>query len=297
MLSKLRWNNSLSDVDIQRRREEIIPDRVLSSINWHNVVVERIDQGTLSASFTVHAGMDSAFLKTHLTSEGRLTLERESQFLGLIYAEALSNRVHSLYEPDINQMWLMMPFFERNQTQLRPDEVVCLLKSLELLKVQKLNNSIINAHHDNIYTLVEIGKLAHDNLSRFNMLDRNSQRQTKDALNFLDLYLPDLQPTLCHGDLSPFNIMRHNSELIIIDWEDVFLGVADYDYLFWLSFFENRRLYQHDPLRFISIDRRIAKALLILIVLLKCEIAWRSGSWSRHTLSFNERILEISKLD
>ncbi len=37
---------------------------------------------------------------------------------------------------------------------------------------------------------------------------------------------------LCHGDLSPANLMTDGKGIVAIDWEDVFWGVPGYDYLY-----------------------------------------------------------------
>jgi hypothetical protein len=297
LLSKLRYNNSLSDDEIRYSREGISPHRLLASINWHNFVVEKVEHGTLSASFIVTAGEYSAFLKTHLTSQDCASLEREALLLGCLYKETLSNYVQILSEPDDGRIWLMMPVFDKNIIPIEPIEVIEMIEGLSLDKIYKSNSSIIENNFDDIRVLINYGKMAYENLSILNMLDQESRVTANDALNLLDLQISSLQLVICHGDLSPPNIMRYKQEPILIDWEDAFLGVADYDYLFWLTFFENRKFYKNSPLKNISIDREIARALLVLIVLIKCELAWRGKSWMRNTLKFNDRIAEISRLD
>ena len=297
MLSKLRFNRPLSDDDLRSHREGFSPERVLASINWQDSVVERVEHGTLSASFVVHGNNQTAFLKTHLTSEGRASLEREARFLTRLYGETLSLEFQYLQEPDADRQWLMMPVFRKNPTPLLPEETVQLLNGLGMQRIRQSCPDIIDAHQDNINTLIEFGKSAHINLSSRNLLDREAQATTLAALHLLDRQIQGLQTTLCHGDLSPVNIMRYNGEPILIDWEDAFLGVTDYDYLFWLTFFENRKLYRENPLQHISIDPKVAKALLVLIVLLKCELAWRNNTWRQNSLSFNARIIEIANLN
>lgn len=297
MLSKLRSFASLSDEDIRSRREVVSPQSVLSALDKQYGVIERLDSGTLSASFVAHVDKNNVFLKTYLAPHGRATLEREARFLGGLYGESLSLEFRQLYEPDSNRLWLMMPVFEKNFRSLQPQEIVQLLRDLDLQGMHASYPDIVDVHKDNINTLIELGKSAHANLSNKNLLTREVQTVTLAALNFLDREISGVQPTLCHGDLSPVNIMRHRTSSVLIDWEDAFLGVKDYDYLFWLTFFENRGLYQANPLQHISIDRHVAKALLVMIVLLKCELAWRRNTWRQNSLGFNGRILEITNLN
>jgi hypothetical protein len=260
-------------------------------------VIESVDSGTLNASFVIQADKNSVFLKTYLAHPGRATLGREARFLGSLYSERLSLELHQLHEPDSNRLWLMMPVFEKNSRSLRPQEIVRLLNDLDLQGLLASNPDIVDVHKDNINALIDLGKSAQANLSSQGMLSREVQTLTLAALKFLDREISGVQPSLCHGDLSPLNIMRYNTSPILIDWEDAFLGVRDYDYLFWLTFFENRGFYRDNPLQHISIDRQVAKALLVMIVLLKCELARRRNNWHHNSLGFNDRILEISGLN
>lgn len=297
MLSKLRSFASLSDEDIRSRREGISPQSLLSAFDKQYGVIERINSGTLSASFVAHANKNNVFLKTYIAPHGRATLEREARFLGALYSDSFSLEFRQLYEPDSNRLWLMMPVFEKNCRALHSREIVHLLNDLDLQSLSESNPGIVDVNKDNINALIDLGKTAHENLSYQGILNREVQTVTLAALNFLDREISGVQPTLCHGDLSPYNIMRYNTVPILIDWEDAFFGVKDYDYLFWLTFFENRGLYRANPLQHISIDRQVAKALLVMIVLLKCELAWRRNNWHQNSLGFNDRILEISNLN
>lgn len=297
MLSKFRSFASLSDEDLQFRRKGVSPQSVLAATGKQYCAIEPVDCGTLNASFVIHGDKSSVFLKTYLAPSGRATLEREARFLGSLYTKNLSPEFRQLHEPVSNRLWLMMPVFEKNFRSLRPQEIVQLLNDLDLQGVHASNPDIVDVRKDNIHALINLGKSAHANLSSQNLLSREVQAVTIAALNLLDREISGVQPTLCHGDLSPLNIMRHNTSPILIDWEDAFLGVKDYDYLFWLTFFENRGLYQANPLQHISIEWHVAKALLVMIVLLKCELARLRNNWHHNSLGFNDRILEISILN
>ena len=297
MLSKLRCFSSISHDEIGSDRGGISPSHILSSINWSDSVVERVDYGTLSAAFIAHANNKALFLKTHLDKEGRATLEKEARFLKGLYGNVFSLDFQYVYEPDSDRHWLIMPVFEKNQRPLDPQETIQLLGGLGLQCLQQTSPEIIDVNKDNIEALVNFGKRAHINLSNQDLLDRRVREITLGALSLLEREIAGIQPALCHGDLSPVNIMRHNGAPILIDWEDAFVGVVDYDYLFWLTFFDNRKLYRLNPLQHISIDKEMAKALLVMIVLLKCELGWLRNDWRGNSLSFNERILEITTLN
>jgi hypothetical protein len=110
--------------------------------------------------------------------------------------------------------------------------------------------------------------------------------------------LPTLSPIICHGDLSPRNIMAsRDGELYAIDWEDALWAVEGYDYLYWLTFFQNRRFY-HSAGAFgvTGLGRDIEIALMISVVLIKGYIAALNGTNATNSLSLSQRIAEISAL-
>lgn len=112
----------------------------------------------------------------------------------------------------------------------------------------------------------------------------------------LNAALPGLARVMCHGDLGPKNIMAADGAFVAIDWEDAFWGVAGYDYLFWLTFFENRpHLHQYKP-GGTPLGARLERAVLALIVALKCELSYRQNTHTGNAITFDARIREVLDL-
>jgi len=79
--------------------------------------------------------------------------------------------------------------------------------------------------------------------------------------------------------------------------EDGFWGIAGYDYLYWLSFFNNRKWLTRAALAHAPLAHADAVALLVVILVLKAWLAVCNGSYRRHSLSPNQRLREAINLE
>lgn len=177
----------------------------------------------------------------------------------------------------LNGSWMMCPWME--PVTLTPQDIWTLVQDYQ----PRLEGLEVG---DNIMQLLNYGFDALDTLDVRN----DTSRALFEIFDELRSALPTMERVVCHGDLGPKNIMAWNGKPVAIDWEDVFMGVAFYDYLFWLTFFENRRyLIRSKP-------SRIEKAILALIVALKCELSYRLGAHRSNAMSFDQRIQEVLDL-
>jgi 5-methylthioribose kinase len=115
-------------------------------------------------------------------------------------------------------------------------------------------------------------------------------------IGLLEDRFADLPAILCHGDFGPKNIMLEGVEPRVIDWEDAFGGIAGYDYLYWLTFMENRPFLQTAAFGRTGLAPEIERAILALVVLLKSYLAVCSGAYLKHAVSPRTRIAEILEL-
>ncbi len=281
------------------------PDLALEIMGWDDANVKRVATGTLSAAFVASRTGESIFLKTHLLPEGGLTLEREATLFNHIYGNKLNVRcfaVRAHIASGVNKfnqagsIWLAMAELEEAKRQITPCEVIYLIKGLNLSRLSQKLSYLIDPK-DSMHELLELASQAFENLVKLKMLNGNSKKIVKNSLQLLSLELKNCKPILCHGDLSPANIMKWQTDFALVDWEDAFMGVEDYDYLYWLTFFENRKYYPNQPLQYVSIDIGLARALLVMVVVLKCQLAWRTKDFHKHSLSFDDRISEVSLLN
>lgn len=82
----------------------------------------------------------------------------------------------------------------------------------------------------------------------------------------------------------------------VIDWEDAFRGIAGCDYLYWLTFMENRPFLQKATFGRTDLSPDGERAILVLVVLLKSYLANVSGDHLKHAVSAQVRIAEILDL-
>ncbi|MGD5712523.1 phosphotransferase, partial [Xanthomonas citri pv. citri] len=120
--------------------------------------------------------------------------------------------------------------------------------------------------------------------------------ETRRLIARLEERFPKLPAALCHGDFGPNNIMLAGTEPLIIDWEDAFGGVDGYDYLYWLTFMENRAFLHTAAFGRAGLSPDIERAILALVVLLKSYLAVCSGAYLKHAVSPQARIAEILQL-
>jgi hypothetical protein len=83
---------------------------------------------------------------------------------------------------------------------------------------------------------------------------------------------------------------------IAIDWEDAFAGVAGYDYLYWLTFMENRPFLREAAFGRTGLAVEVERAILALVVLLKSYLAVLSGAHLSHKVAAEARIAEVLDL-
>ena len=101
---------------------------------------------------------------------------------------------------------------------------------------------------------------------------------------------------LCHGDLSQKNIMQYGSLPVIIDWEDAMIGPQGYDAAYWLTFMAQRKYYRTNSLHIFSIGKEEMKEYMSVIVTLKSALSLLNQSYKAHSLSCEERMLEIFRM-
>jgi 5-methylthioribose kinase len=128
------------------------------------------------------------------------------------------------------------------------------------------------------------------------LLEQATAAETRRLIARLAESFPTLPAALCHGDFGPKNIMLAGNEPRIIDWEDAFDGIAGYDYLYWLTFMENRPFLRTAAFGQTGLSPEIERAILALVVLLKSYLAVCSGAYLSHAVSPQARIVEILEL-
>ncbi|MBU1344805.1 MAG: aminoglycoside phosphotransferase family protein [Proteobacteria bacterium] len=292
MLSKLRYFSNEPDVSVTDLRSGINVSSVLAEIGISDAIVRKVDTGTLSAAFIAEKAGRRRFLKTHLDSHGQETLLKESVILAALYPEELSPQYVEMCSGTDKRNWLVMNALNPPLFDYTFDEVssfaVELTSSLRGFKKVSLIPK-----EDSILTLLVEAWAALDNLSSHKLISSEIHRSVRSHLVLVDNEIGNYAPCICHGDLGPNNLMSDGSRVFAIDWEDAFWGVEGYDFLFWLTFFCNRKYYSTDIFGKTSLGKPLECALVVMILLLKSELSFRDGSYHANSLNFNQRIQEI----
>jgi hypothetical protein len=295
VLSKLRYFSNESNVAVADLRSGIEVFSVLAKIGMSEATVKRVDTGTLSAAFIAEEGGRRRFLKTHLDSHGQETLLKEWAILTVLYPEELSAQCVETCSVVDKRIWLVMNALDPPRVDYTFDEVSSF--TVELTGgLHGFKEVSLIPKEDSILTLVAEAWAALDNLSSHKLISSEIQRSVRLHMARVDVEIGSYAPCVCHGDLGPKNLMSDGRRAFAIDWEDAFLGVEGYDFLFWLTFFCNRKYYSPVIFGKTPLGKPLEHALLVMILLLKSELSFRDGSYRANSLNFNQRIQEIIAL-
>jgi hypothetical protein len=253
-----------------------------------------VNEGMLSTSFVADVRGERRFLKTHLLQSGRPRLAKEIAILTHLYGATLNLASFEVIEPDGSRMWLVMDELAEPPNSVGPEATRNIIASFAgpLQACQRLI-----APDDDFQNLLRAGRMALEGLSQGGLLSHDLQTAVHRRLQMLGSEASRFQPVICHGDLGPRNVMFRGDQPIVVDWEDAFCGMEGYDYLYWLTFFKNRTYYAQPVLGTTPWGRSIEVAVMVLIVILKCELSLRAEAHTRDAMSFEQRIDELIALD
>lgn len=282
-----------TDLNQIRASLDIMP--VLEKMEVRDASVRAIHTGTLNAAFIATRSDVCWFIKTHLNLAGQQSLRKESSLLSYLYQGRLSVQCIDTETENGRRTWLVMNVLNSSGGELSPEDVVQI--TLDLSRHLKGFAGVSTIPKDDtLETLLYEAWLALEHLSRCELLTQDIQGAVGRHLSRLDREIVGYESVLCHGDLGPKNLMSNGLQMFAIDWEDAFWGVEGYDFLFWLTFFKNRKFYSREVLGKTALGCALEQSLLVMIVLLKSELSFRDGSYRSNTLSFNQRLVEILSL-
>lgn len=270
----------------------------LSEIGLSEETVTYIDTGTLNAAFIAEKSGESWFVKTHLDSSGRESLYKECAILEVLYQNELSPQyieTGGSSNRTERRGWLVMKALSPPRVDYSFDRVSEFADDL-VANLQNFKNESLIPKDDSVFTLLSEAWASLDNLSAHALISSEIYRSVRLHLTRLDTELGKCRPCVCHGDLGPKNLMTDGKRVLAIDWEDAFWGVEGYDFLFWLTFFSNRKYYSPDILGKTPLGKPLECSLLVMILLLKCALSFKDGSYRFNSISFDQRINEILAL-
>lgn len=297
VLSKIEFYEFASDrlggqVDCERLQETLAQRFQLSG---RAVVLTPAGGGTLGICFDATLSGEPRFLKTHLPrARARANLAKEAEILRKLYGPAVALDCFDVQLSDgTSRLCLLMPKLMQLSAPMRADEAAALSRQCnEQLRGYQVETpasdwsfaQLLVYAHRAVAVLLDRG-----------LLDQKSTNDVRRLIAHLEDYLDDQPRRLCHGDFGPRNIMTDGVRPLVIDWEDAFSGIEGYDYLYWLTFIENRR-FLHEALGRTGQEPALEHAILALIVVLKSYLSVCSGSFASHRISIQSRVSEILDL-
>ncbi len=293
MLSKLRYFQNEPASELADCRASINLEAVLRRLGAGGV--QGVDGGTLGAGFLVWVNGRRRFLKTHVVPEGRETLDKELAILSCLYGKSIHLERIEIACTDACQLWLLMDELVYSPIDFDINQVLVLVDGYSQ-RLKHCAGTLRISSNDNFPCLLGEGRKALRNLAHRGLLSGSVQEKIRPCFSLLEQQVDCFAPFLCHGDFGPKNLMFDGKTPVVIDWEDAFWGIEGYDYLFWLTFFDNRKYYSQKIFGKTPWGKEIEIAILILIVVLKSELSFRSNRYKENKLTFDERIVEILNL-
>jgi len=294
VLSKIAFFEADDRPNMAADRARLLPElrQYLQSLD-RNAVVMPAPGGTLGACYDVDISGEKRFLKTHLPgASARVNLAKEADILKQLYGDTIVlDRFEIPLADGAARLSLMMPALTPLTGPLNPADAAAMAEACsQRLKDWRPDGLASFEHY-----LASAAK-AVQTLSDRGLLKQSVAAETRRLIALLGDRLPDLPEALCHGDFGPKNIMLLGAARRIIDWEDAFRGIAGYDYLYWLTFMENRPFLQEAAFGRTGLSPDVERAILVLVVLLKSYLAVLSGEHLTHAMSAEDRIAEILDL-
>ncbi|WP_339031815.1 phosphotransferase [Bradyrhizobium symbiodeficiens] len=294
MLSKIAFFEADDRPDVAADRARLLPAlrRHLQSLG-RDVTVAPAPGGTLGACYDADISGEKRFLKTHLPgARARANLAKEADILEQLYGNTIVlERFEIPLADGAARLCLMMPALVPQAAPMPPADAAAMASACsERLKDRQPDGLASFDHY--LASAAE----ALETLSSRGLLDRAGATEVRRLIALLGDGLADLPKALCHGDFGPKNIMLQGGVRRVIDWEDAFRGIAGYDYLYWLTFMENRPFLQEAAFGRTGLSPDVERAILVLVVLLKSYLAVLSDEHLKHAVSAEDRIAEILDL-
>lgn len=288
MLSKYNYFSKLKLGSLISNKREVICATDLchiveSKIGCDVLTIKPIEGNfTLGIVFKIVTKDGSFFLKTHADdAECRSNLIKESNIFRMLYDDIIFCKF-------LKSEWRNFLFMEELcDANSCPEAIV---ESMLAYRRKLCDCDAVSVNYT-FENLLEVGDNSLRHLYDNFLVNKQIYNQCISYLAVLKN--ANFETCICHGDLSNKNIKRKDDILVLIDWEDAFIGPVYYDFLYWLTFFDNKKYLTKENIKKVPYALEIAIALLLLIVVVKCEISFLNNSYLNNKVSFDERLHDI----
>jgi hypothetical protein len=294
VLGKIAFFETHDRADLGADRMRILPALLHHLQSWgHEVGITPEPGGTLGICFDAIVSGEKRFLKTHLAGAAAYaSLAREADILFRLYGKmVVIDRFEFALANGTRRLCLLMAALTPLPSPMQPADADAIARAC--------SEQLTDCQPPHLPTFEHyLASAAHalNILANRGFLSQTSATELQRLISVLEARNPTLPKALCHGDFGPKNIMRDGTELRVIDWEDCFLGVAGYDYLYWLTFMENRPFLQKAAFGRTGLAHDTERAILAVVVLLKSYLAVCSDAYLQHAVSPQVRMTEILEL-
>ena len=289
MLSKLRYEDVVFSKDVM---SDSLKSVLISSLLEKGLEELKIfNRGTSGLCLVGDLQGQTRFFKTYLNSAGQKLLKREAALLEATSGKRTDVCILTVGSGDKVQTWLHMKLL-RPCDNLPPEKVRGLVAGYEQA-LHSFSQDDLIPETDSTALLLREAQVGLETLADQELISQSLHIQVLACLEQIEIHCSEWPKQLCHGDLGSANIMADIDGSVAIDWEDAFWGVAGYDYLYWLTFFNNRRWLSSEYLGYTGLGLYNEVALMVMILILKSFLSLRNGSYIKNCMSFDQRIREV----
>jgi hypothetical protein len=256
------------------------------------VTLNPIVGSTLGICFRADTATRPFFIKTHRSDESsRENLLKELEILKVLYGHLIHLERLDVNVASDRQTCIVMEWLDIITDPIKPSDLRTIIGEC----YEKLSEAAHDraAQFSTIADLICDGEQALFELERLQLISADTCSRIKPYIASAKNTVSDLQPVICHGDLSNNNIMLIHDRNVVIDWEDSFVGFAGYDYLYWLTFMTNRKYLSRAMLGHTALDEESERGVLLTIVAIKSLISVRSQAIQSFRVPIEERLLEV----
>jgi hypothetical protein len=248
--------------------------------------------GTLGVCLRADTRSKRFFIKTHRPDKNsKENLLKEFDILKALYGHLIYLDQFDVDIPSGQRTCILMDWLDITTDPITPPDLRTIIGEC----YEALGNTFCEraAQFSTIADLIDDGQHALLELCRRQFISADTSLRIQPYLFSLKSAVSVLEPVICHGDLSNKNIMLGRGKSIIIDWEDSFIGFAGYDYLYWLTFMDNRKYLSRSTLGYTGLDGKSERGVLLTIVAIKSLISVRSQKMQSFHLPIEQRLLEL----
>jgi hypothetical protein len=247
---------------------------------------------TLGICFRADTLTKPFFVKTHRPDESsRENLLKEFDILEALYRDRIFLHRFDVELASDQHTCILMEWLDTAQAPPTPAHLRAI--------IGECYETLEHIHNDRATQFSTIGQLVAEGdraifeLEELQLVSPDTALKIRPCLNSLKNAISHLRPIVCHGDLSNKNLLASRGQNIIIDWEDSFLGFAGYDYLYWLTFMDNRKYLSPSVLGYTALGEASERGVMLMIVAIKSLISVRSKAVQFSRVPIERRLVEL----